>query len=364
MQKRHSLSTQLESELVASSCSQRLSASSVRVSWHDSNVLLSDLLTSVQPQLWIVEEAVYETQSKQLPKDNLMVLPGGEEQKTWSATEELLLAFLKRRLQRDLPVVAVGGGAHLDRVAFAAAVYQRGLPLVVVPTTLLAMVDAAVGGKNGINLAGYKNLVGTIRQPEELILDTRLLTSLPNTAWSEGFAEVIKYACIADDSLFSELSSLSISYYRKDRQQLRALIDRCLSHKLDLVTGDEEDRKGRRVFLNFGHSLAHALEAVESCSHGVAVACGMAFASWLSVEKGLLAEKKYEGLRKLLTRYGLPTYLVSDLSQLLSALRLDKKQAYDQLQFICLQSIGKPCLQRLTFSELSFYLRRYQTCFE
>ena len=341
---------------------KELVSSSLRIFWNRKAVPLSELLASEHPQLWVVESVVYEAYALQFPKDKLLVLPGGEAQKQWTSVQKLLLTFLERGLQRGLPLVAVGGGAQLDLVAFAAAIYQRGLPLIVVPTTLLAVVDAAVGGKNGINFAGYKNLVGTVRQPDRLILDTRFLEQIPEDAWAEGFAEVIKYACIADSDLFLELSSADLTHYQGDREVLQSLISRCLEHKLRLVAGDEEDQYGQRILLNFGHSLAHALELQQSCSHGKAVACGIAFASWLSVERGLLTAGSYEKICAILPRYGLPTYMTFEPSEALEAMRRDKKRKAAQLQFICLREIGKPLLQMLSFSELSFYLKRYQAC--
>ena len=306
---------------------------------------------------------MYKSHQNQFPEKNLLILHGGEANKKWSSVEELLNTFLKKGIERGLPVVAVGGGAHLDLVAFAAAVYQRGLPLIEIPTTLLAMVDAAVGGKNGINFGGYKNLVGTVRQPEKLILDTRFLNSLSSTSWSDGFAEVIKYACIADKKLFLKLLSAKVSYYQQDSEQLHKLIAYCLSHKLSLIKGDEEDRKGQRIFLNFGHSLAHALELTKECSHGAAVACGIAFATWISVERGLLKKKRYKEVCDLLSYYRLPTYLPFETTDVLSALYYDKKRVDNQLQFVCLKKIGRPSLVMLSFLELSTYLDRYQSYF-
>ena len=333
----------------------------VQLFWHLGEAPYSSVYSDIQPQLSIVEKLVHKAHSDRLSAQHLHLLPGGEAHKTWKDLESVLSLFLKEELRRDSLVWAVGGGAHLDLIAFATSIYQRGIAFVSVPSTLLAMVDAAIGGKNGINFKGYKNLVGTIVQPSALIIDTQLLCSLAQSAWSDGFAEIIKYACIADRALFVELSTQGIDVYRSNKEALRGLIHRCIRHKLRIVAEDESDLNRHRVLLNFGHSLAHALERTQGYSHGQAVASGMMFSAWMSVEKGLLSAKVYEQLVSLLSRYGLGALEWLDPEALFEHFLRDKKRLKDGFQEVLLKDIAQPSVVVLELPFLRNCLARYST---
>ncbi len=344
----------------SSALSQHFPGITTQFYWNQAARPLPALPYCENTQLWVVEEGVHAQHPALFTHAPLHLLPGGEQHKKWTALEDLLHHFVERGVQRGSPLLGVGGGAQLDLVAFAASIYHRGTPFIAVPSTLLAMVDAAIGGKTGINFAGYKNLLGTIVQPSAWVLDMRLLSSLPASGWADGFAEIIKYACIGDISLFDTLCATNWQAYRADETKLQPLIARCVAHKARIVAADAHDTQGIRIHLNFGHSLGHALERCCGCSHGSAVACGMAFATWLSAELGVLPHAKYVQLCTLLPQYGLPTHMVAQVDDLLEGLKKDKKCTDKSIQWVLLQDIGKACVQELSFAYIRKQLLRYQ----
>ena len=182
---------------------------------------------------------------------------------------------------RKTVLIGVGGGVVTDMTGYVASVYMRGIGFGFIPTSLLAMVDASIGGKNGIDVGVYKNMVGVIRQPSFLFFDTSLLQTLPDKEWKNGFAEIIKHASIKDATMFKQLEQNDVTFYRKKENQLAALVQRNALLKTKVVQQDEFE-KGDRKLLNFGHTLGHALENQYELSHGQAISIGMAYASSLS----------------------------------------------------------------------------------
>jgi 3-dehydroquinate synthase len=235
-------------------------------------------------------------------------------------------------------LVGVGGGVVTDIVGYVAAVYMRGLPFGFVPSSILAMVDASIGGKNGIDVGAYKNLVGTIRQPEFLLFDYSLLKSLPKAEWVNGFAEIIKHAAIKDAALFKELEKNTLSRYQKDKAALARLIRRNVAIKSAVVEKDEFEQGDRRL-LNFGHTLGHAIENLYELPHGHAVAIGM-------VAAGMISEEftGFEGTDRLiavLKKYGLPTLGAFEPKEVMNVLRMDKKRVKDSMNYVLLNRIGQ-----------------------
>ena len=331
----------------------------VELLWQIGDEGCSGLCRALKPKLILVEEQVYKLHTSYFEGEEVEVFPGREAHKSWSKVAELLKLLLEHNIDRRSSILAVGGGAHMDLVGFAASIYQRGVPLIALPTSLLAMVDAAIGGKNGVNFEGYKNLVGSIVQPQTLVIDTRFLDSLPEASWSDGFAEIIKYACIADQGLYAALAHRDVSFYKSSKEELRALIHRCIRHKVRLIGEDEEDRAGQRVVLNFGHSLAHALERTLGCSHGEAVAYGMMFSAWISVQKGFLSAQSYEQLHDLLHQYGLSSRIEADPYMLFEAFLGDKKRYDASIEEVLLKDIGRPVVLNLCLSFVRECLIRY-----
>jgi 3-dehydroquinate synthase len=261
-----------------------------------------------------------------------VVVPDGEAAKTAAVAAGLWDEFGRLGLTRSDAVVGVGGGAVTDLAGFAAATWTRGIRIVQVPTTVLGMVDAAVGGKTGINTAAGKNLVGAFHPPVAVLADTDALTGLPEAEFRSGMAEVVKCGFLADATILDLLHADPTG--RRDTEEL---IERAVRVKADAVGEDLYDR-GRREFLNYGHTLAHAIERVEDFGwrHGEAVAVGLVFAAELAGQAGLLPAEDVERHRSLIAAMGLPTRYAGDWSRLQSVMRVDKKARGASLRFVVL----------------------------
>lgn len=281
-----------------------------------------------------------------------------EQYKTWAQISNICDQLLGLEADRKTTLVGIGGGITTDITGFVASVYMRGIQFGFVPITLLAMCDAAIGGKNGVNLGLQKNLIGTIQQPSFIFYDTDLLKTLPAAEWSNGFAEVIKYACLFDAALFSELEQHDITYYQNNIDALQLLIERCADWKNNVVMSDEKE-SGKRKLLNFGHTAGHAIETLYNIPHGYAVAVGMVIAAKISEqESGLNADTK-ERLNRLLRRYGLPTSAVLESERVMQVLSMDKKRNSEGIDYILLKNIGEATIQHLSFEQIKFGLETY-----
>jgi 3-dehydroquinate synthase len=241
---------------------------------------------------------------------------------------------------RSDAVVGVGGGATTDLAGFVAATWLRGVRVVHVPTTLLGMVDAAVGGKTGINTAAGKNLVGAFHPPAAVLADTDALAGLPEAEFRSGLAEVVKCGFIADGRILELLAADPAG-----RADTAELIARAVQVKADAVADDLYDT-GRREFLNYGHTLGHAIERVEDFGwrHGEAVAVGLVFAAELACQAGRLSRADADRHRELVAAMGLPTTYRGDWTQLQSVMRVDKKARGASLRFVVLDGLGAPAI--------------------
>jgi 3-dehydroquinate synthase len=226
---------------------------------------------------------------------------------------------------------------------------MRGISFGFVPTSLLAMVDASIGGKNGIDVGVYKNMVGIIRQPSFLLFDTSLLQTLPEAEWRNGFAEIIKHASIKDAPMFKQLEQNDLLYYQKKKKDLADLVRRNAFLKTKVVQQDEFE-KGDRKLLNFGHTLGHALENQYDLSHGHAISIGMAYASQLSQK--IARFKNVDRVVTLLNKYGLPTFSEFDKDKVIAVLKMDKKKTKDSINFILLEKIGKAFIKEISIQQL------------
>lgn len=271
-------------------------------------------------------------------------VPDGDRSKSLGQVARLYEAFLDAGADRSTVVVALGGGMVGDLAGFAAATYLRGLPVVQVPTTLLAMIDSSLGGKTGVNLRRGKNLVGAFHQPRVVVADAAVLRTLPRRVLAAGMAEVIKHGAIRDGALFELLErELERVLALEDEALLLDVLERAIAVKADVVAQDERET-GVRVQLNFGHTLGHAVEALRGYRgvlHGEAVAIGMVFAARRSEALGIATEGLAERLRALLSRAGLPTELPPfPRRAYLAALRVDKKRRDARIRFVVLKGIG------------------------
>ena len=282
-------------------------------------------------------------------------VPDGDATKNLRQVSRLYDAFLEKGADRRTLVVALGGGMVGDLAGFAAASYLRGVPFVQVPTTILAMVDASIGGKVGVNLRQGKNLVGAFHQPRLVWIDVATLRTLPARQRAAGMAEVVKAAAIADAALFARLERDAEAVMALDPDALVPVLERACAIKADVVSRDEREG-GLRMLLNFGHTLAHAVEketGYRKVLHGEAVAMGMAFAARRSEELGLAPEGTHTRLRDLLERLGLPTELPPfPRSAYLAALRVDKKRQDTRIHEVVLRGIGKAETLPLTPAEV------------
>ncbi len=284
-----------------------------------------------------------------------LILPAGESSKSLEGLRRVYDFFASLHLNRSSVVLALGGGVVGDLTGFAAATYMRGIAYVQIPTTLLAQVDSSVGGKTAINLPWAKNMVGAFHQPRLVLIDPRLLQSLPPRELRCGLGEVVKYGAIASAELFESLAGAGPLDYED-------IIARCCAIKAEIVAEDEFDH-GRRALLNFGHSFGHALERhsnYESCSHGEAVAVGMVIASALGERLGLTEPLSSRRLAEIMKINGLnPSPPCSPL-KLMPALALDKKSGEGSLNMVLLEKIGCAFSRSFTLSELEKILREME----
>jgi 3-dehydroquinate synthase len=277
-----------------------------------------------------------------------VLVEDGEQAKSWSSLERVLDALLAARLGRDGVIVALGGGVVGDLAGFAAAVYQRGIAFIQVPTTLLAQVDSSVGGKTAINHARGKNMVGAFHQPAAVIADVAALATLPERELCSGLAEVIKHGFALDAALVDWLEAKLEALLAREPDALMHAVRRSCELKAALVAADERE-SGRRAVLNLGHTFGHAIEAGAGYGawlHGEAVAAGMVMAAELSVRAGLLEAADAARLRALVQRAGLPARGPAMAPErYLELMGLDKKAAGGGMRFILLERIGRAVMR-------------------
>lgn len=315
--------------------------------------LLEDLPRQADQEQMVVitDQRVAGLYQERFPTVPLIIIPQGEEHKTLDTVQYIYQELLALEADRSTCVVGIGGGMVCDVAGFAASTYLRGLHLGLVPSSLLAQVDASVGGKNGVNFQGYKNLVGVFRQPAFVLCDLDLLQSLDALDIGCGLAEIVKHAAIADAGMFELLEQRAQDVLSLEPDCLQRLVYDSVRIKAEIVNQDELE-KGQRRKLNFGHTFGHALEKVQGLPHGQAVSLGMALAARLSVRQGLLSEDKADRLLDLLQRLGLPMRIQGDPRTLLDALGKDKKRQGELIHFVLLQDIGQALVLPLQLEEV------------
>jgi len=275
---------------------------------------------------------------------SVLAIDGAESNKTLAGAERLYDWLLEERTDRGDFLVAVGGGVVGDMVGFVAATILRGLPVVQVPTSLLAMVDSSIGGKTGVNHRLGKNLIGAFHQPSLVIADTRLLESLPEREYRNGWAEVVKMAMIADAELFSTLDGHAEALLRFDEPVLLGDVIRRAIELKGQVVGADERESGLRIILNYGHTIGHALEAATGYHHllhGEAVAIGMRGVGSLAERRGVLSSEAFAAQQALLDRFGLPNRVENVAAvDLVGPLSRDKKARGSTIQWVLATGIG------------------------
>lgn len=304
----------------------------------------------------ITDENIFSLHRRKFKNWNVITLKPGEEFKIQLTADAIIEQLIEFRADRSTTLIGVGGGVVTDLTGYVASIYMRGISFAFVPTSLLAMVDASIGGKNGVDVGAFKNLVGTIRQPLFLLYDYSFLKTLPEIEWSNGFAEIIKHACVFDKELFELLKSSDLNKMKKNAKLLSSIIEKNVDLKSTVVKKDEFE-KGDRKLLNFGHTLGHALETQYELTHGQAVALGMVFAFWLS--ERLFGLKNSLELIEVLTKYKLPTLASFDAERVFNVLSMDKKRVSSKMNFILLKKYGKGMVHPISLDQLKKHVVSY-----
>lgn len=304
----------------------------------------------------VIDENVERHHGHHLHNWKKIVVPAGEELKNMATIETIIDGLTAHEADRKTTLVGIGGGMITDVAGFAASIYMRGIPFGFVPTTLLAQVDASIGGKNGVSHGKHKNLLGIIRQPQFILFDYTLPLTMPAEEWHNGFAEIIKYACIMDAALFDFLEKNKEKALSRDVAVLEYLVEKSVAAKTKVVLEDELET-GPRRWLNFGHTLGHAVEKLEHIAHGKAVAIGMVAAARFSEKLMNFPATETIRLIKLISDYQLPVAFTSDKEAVFDIFKLDKKREKDVIHFVLLEQTGKATTMPIPIAELKLLLQ-------
>ncbi|MBN2436137.1 MAG: 3-dehydroquinate synthase [Spirochaetes bacterium] len=315
---------------------------------------LSDYIT-VKKSVIITDSNVYMYYKDQFPDCPVLVMECGEEHKTIDTVAQLHNELIELGCDRSSYIVGIGGGIVTDTAGFVASTFLRGVGFGFVSTTLLSQVDASVGGKNGVNHHGYKNMVGVFNQPDFVICDIEMLDTLPEKEYINGLGEVVKHALIADNNMYDLINDNIDLINERDKKILRQLIIRSIEIKTEVVTEDEREQ-GRRRILNFGHTLAHALEKCIKIDHGLAVAQGMQFAAQISCIRGLISREDVDSIKKMILSLNMNLDFSVDINLIKEAFFKDKKRESNDIFFVLLDAIGSAVVQKLTMAEVEEYV--------
>ncbi|MGC8645214.1 MAG: 3-dehydroquinate synthase [Thermoplasmata archaeon] len=301
--------------------------------------------------LIVIDENIQKLYGGRFKGLDKIILPPGESSKTLGTVKKIYEKFLKLDVDRSSLIIGVGGGTISDITGFAAATFMRGVPFGFVPTTLLAQVDASIGGKNGVNFKGLKNMIGTVRQPEFCVVDFSFLKSLPFDQLISGVAEIVKYGVILDRRLFGYLENNHSRIVYLEKASIDFAVSNAISAKISIVQRDEKDA-GERMKLNFGHTVGHAIEKVTGLPHGHSIAIGMIAESRLSALKGFLPDRDVGRIEELLKAIGLPTRSRANRRDVMEAITKDKKGSGDAIKIALPERIGRSSIYKIRKGEL------------
>jgi 3-dehydroquinate synthase len=302
----------------------------------------------------IADSNVYDLYHGFFPGVKTIKIETNERMKGLDTVNYIINELVEIEADRGLFLLGIGGGILCDITGFVASIYMRGVPFGFISTTLLSQVDASVGGKNGVNFKGYKNIIGVFNQPDFVICDPEMLKTLPPEELLNGCAEIIKHGLIADKGLFEYLEKNYQGIFKLESDVIERVVYESVVIKSNVVNRDEKE-KGERRILNFGHTLGHAVEKVTGISHGRAISIGMAAAAGLSENRGLLSHDDKERIISLLKNMGLPFDLKGDKEKILDAMKRDKKREGESIHFVLLEGIGKAVIEGITIRELEEY---------
>ncbi|MFA4838063.1 MAG: 3-dehydroquinate synthase [Candidatus Neomarinimicrobiota bacterium] len=291
----------------------------------------------------------------QFPDFSVIEIETGEANKNLETVNRVYRELIDLEADRSTYLLGIGGGIVTDVTGFVGSTFLRGIDYGFVASTVLAQVDAAIGGKNGVNFSGYKNLVGTIRQPRFVICDLEMLRTLSVEEVKSGFAEIVKTAAIRDAGLFAFLEKNLEKALSLDSDVMEKIVADCVRIKTEIVTHDEKE-SGQRRLLNFGHTFGHAIEKVAGLTHGESVSIGMCLAADLSAKRRYLQPEQSTRLKNLLTKIGLPTDISLQRDAIVQAMRKDKKRENENLHFVFLHDIGEARTEPVRLAELEEFL--------
>jgi 3-dehydroquinate synthase len=319
--------------------------------YFDADFSYLEEVVSRKTTILITDENIFKAHASKFNGWKTIVIKPGEAFKQQSTVDDIIGKLISHEADRSTVLVGIGGGVVTDITGYAAGIYMRGIRFGFVPTTILAMVDAAIGGKNGVDVGAFKNLVGLIKQPDFLLYDYSFLDALPTDQWINGFAEVIKHACIKDRELFETLEQESLENFQADKTKLADLIERNVRIKTTVVIGDEFEH-GERKLLNFGHTLGHAIENIYELPHGHAVSIGMVAAAGISEKINQFSPREKQRLLDLLLKYQLPVFIDFNREKIGEMLKVDKKRTTNSIGFVLLSSLGEAVVKPIPLHQL------------
>jgi 3-dehydroquinate synthase len=299
----------------------------------------------------ITDPCLIEHYGASFPDCPVILIGCGESIKNLETAHQIFQRLVDLEMDRSAMIVGIGGGIVCDITGFVASTYMRGVNFGFVASTLLAQVDASVGGKNGVNFGGFKNMVGVFNQPEFVICDMDLLKTLPERELSCGFSEIVKHAIIADADMFAYLEKMWPQALMLDTDVIEKLVYDSVVIKSGVVSRDETE-KGERRILNFGHTIGHAIEKISEFPHGEAVGIGMVVAAHMAEKLNLISVNDVARIVSLLDHLNLPVRLNGYRDEILSAMRKDKKREGDEIHFILPSGIGKAVIRSIPFRQL------------
>jgi 3-dehydroquinate synthase len=321
-----------------------------------SEIVVGELLSSrlqmlEQEPILMIDENVLVKHHDQFEPFRSVVIPSGESHKTLQTVEALYRELVNLEADRSTLMVGIGGGLATDVAGFVASTFLRGTPFGFISSTLLGQVDASIGGKNGVNLDGYKNMLGTIRQPSFVWCDLSLLRTLESREYVSGIAEVIKYGFIWDIHFLEYLEEHMEALLKQNLGALEHVVTTSASIKTDVVQKDEKEAELRKI-LNFGHTIGHAIERNKGILHGEAVGVGMVLAARLSHLQGILSASEVDRVEQLVRSAGLPTGMKLDPEEIYQNIRKDKKKSGEDVHFVLLKGLGKTVIRPIPLPEL------------
>lgn len=283
--------------------------------------------------------------------ENTIIIEDDESHKNLATVEEIVSKLLQLGIDRHSYIVGIGGGIVCDITGFVSHIFMRGIRFGLVPTTLLAMSDAAIGGKNGVNFGENKNMIGSFDNPDFIIADSSFVQTLPQEQYMSGLGEIIKYALIGSEKILNLLQNNQAQILNRDNETISKLVEESIITKTEIVENDPLDTSIRHI-LNFGHTIGHSIELMENLPHGIAVVKGMNAAADISQKMGILGNEKAKTIKQLLTSFGYDiSYSISEKH--IELLHHDKKKEDSQIRFVLLEDIGKPVIKKMPVEQIT-----------